>query len=78
MSVDPDVPWMTVRVVVLAEMLKSTILTDTVVVWVSVPEVAVTVTVKVEGIADVTVKMEDPDPPEDIVTLVGFSEVVKP
>lgn len=51
------------RAVTLAEMLKSTILTDSVVVWVKVPEVAVTVTVKVEGIVEVTVKLVDPEFP---------------
>ena len=62
----------------LAEILKSTILTDTVVVWIKVPELAVTVTVKVEGIVEVTVNIVDPEFPWVIVTLVGFSEVVRP
>ena len=60
------------------ERVKSTTLTDTCTVREDVPEVAVTVTVKVEGIVEVTVKVDEPELPCDIVTLVGFREVVKP
>lgn len=58
--------------------MKSTTLTDTCTVREELPEVAVTVTVKVEGIIEVTLKVDEPETPCDIVTLVGFREVVKP
>jgi hypothetical protein len=43
-----------------------------------VPTVAVTVTVKVDCTEEVTVKVDEPEPPCDIVTLVGFRDAVSP
>jgi hypothetical protein len=65
----------------LLEMLKSgviTTLTVTLVVWVRDPLVPVTVTVKVPVVDDETVRVEEPDPPEERETLVGLREAVKP
>ncbi len=78
MSVDPEVPCTIFRIVELVDILKSTIRTDTGVEWDSVPNVAVTVTVNVEGIEEVTVKVDELEPPGDIRMLVGLREAVKP
>ena len=59
-------------------MLKSTIRTDTVIEWERAPDVAVRVTVNVAGIEEVTVSVEEPEPPSGTTVLAGFSEVVKP
>jgi hypothetical protein len=43
-----------------------------------VPTIAVTVTVNVDWTKEMTVKVDEPDPPCDIVTPVGFRETVRP
>ena len=59
-------------------MAKSTILTDRSTEWDSVPDVAVTVTVNVEAMEEETVKVDVPDPPWDIATVVGFNVAANP
>ncbi len=58
--------------------MKSTNRADTTTERDSVPEVAITVTVNVEAISEETVKIDEPGPDEEIVTLAGFSVAVNP
>ncbi len=77
-SVKTEEPSARVKVVDPAEIVKSTILTVTVVAWDSVPDAAVTVTVKVDAIEEETVKVDMPGPAWDIVTVPGFKIAVNP
>ncbi len=62
----------------LAEMLKSTTFTVIVIEWVAEPLIAVTISVYVVAVRELTVRVEVVDPPDASVTLAGFKDAVRP
>jgi hypothetical protein len=78
MLVEPCAPCRTVKVVEPEFMLKSTTLTGSWTEWERVPDAAVTVTEKVVGRVEVTVKVAVAEPPCVIVTLEELREGVRP
>src|SRR5713226_5391823 len=56
----------------------ATTVTDTVAEWDSEPLVPVTVTVYLPGVEEETLSVDEAEPPEDRVTLVGLSDTARP